>query len=213
MAGSSEPEFQRASLRKESKIIPTGSTPSKRRLSDGEIVNPSHGPSRKSTDDGPNMETYHEGTYRCSRVGHADCRADVRSVCKCGARVAVELLVRRQRLLRAGEVRSAIEQGFYLVQPVNFLLRTEDKLGKRFTKIFQLARREDAWRRPIDGIDAVFLRRPLPGACELLDARRIRGVRGEPSRCARRAARQYGSSLQVVPSSRFAPPLLLLVSA
>jgi len=24
-------------------------------------------------DDGPNMETYHEGTYRSSRVGHADC--------------------------------------------------------------------------------------------------------------------------------------------
>ena len=30
-------------------------------------------------DDGPNMETYHEGTYRSSRVGHADCCPDVRS--------------------------------------------------------------------------------------------------------------------------------------
>src|SRR5262249_8847474 len=30
-------------------------------------------------DDGPKMETYHEGTYRCSCVGHADCRPDVRS--------------------------------------------------------------------------------------------------------------------------------------
>ena len=30
-------------------------------------------------DDGPNMETYHEGTYRSSRVGHADCSPDIRS--------------------------------------------------------------------------------------------------------------------------------------
>jgi hypothetical protein len=30
-------------------------------------------------DDGPNMETYHEGTYRSSRVGHADCGPDIRS--------------------------------------------------------------------------------------------------------------------------------------
>jgi hypothetical protein len=29
-------------------------------------------------DDGPNMETYHEGTYRSSRVGHADCGPDIR---------------------------------------------------------------------------------------------------------------------------------------
>jgi hypothetical protein len=28
-------------------------------------------------DDGPNRETYHEGTYRCSRVGHADCQPDL----------------------------------------------------------------------------------------------------------------------------------------
>jgi hypothetical protein len=25
------------------------------------------------------METYHEGTYRSSRVGHADCGPDIRS--------------------------------------------------------------------------------------------------------------------------------------
>ncbi len=30
-------------------------------------------------DDGPNMETYHEGTYHCSRVGHAACQPDLRS--------------------------------------------------------------------------------------------------------------------------------------
>jgi hypothetical protein len=30
-------------------------------------------------DDGPNMETYHEGTYRSSRVGYADCGPDIRS--------------------------------------------------------------------------------------------------------------------------------------
>jgi hypothetical protein len=30
-------------------------------------------------DDGPNMETYHEGTYRSSRIGHADFGPDVRS--------------------------------------------------------------------------------------------------------------------------------------
>jgi hypothetical protein len=30
-------------------------------------------------DDGPNMETYHEGISRSSRVGHADCGPDIRS--------------------------------------------------------------------------------------------------------------------------------------
>ena len=30
-------------------------------------------------DDGPNMETYHEGTYRSSRLGHADCGPDIHS--------------------------------------------------------------------------------------------------------------------------------------
>jgi hypothetical protein len=30
-------------------------------------------------DNGSNMETYHEGTYRSSRVGRADCGPDIRS--------------------------------------------------------------------------------------------------------------------------------------
>ena len=45
------------------------------------------------------METYHEGTSRCSRVGHADCRPDVRSVRERGPCVPGELLIRVQRLL------------------------------------------------------------------------------------------------------------------
>jgi|GraSoi_2013_60cm_1033757.scaffolds.fasta_scaffold268167_1 hypothetical protein len=35
-------------------------------------------------DDGPNMETHHEGTYRCPRVGHADCQPDLRSARRAG---------------------------------------------------------------------------------------------------------------------------------
>jgi hypothetical protein len=35
-------------------------------------------------DDGPNRETYHVGTYRCSRVGHADCQPDLRSARRAG---------------------------------------------------------------------------------------------------------------------------------
>ena len=45
-------------------------------------------------DDGPNMETYHEGTYRCYRVGHADCCPDVRSARERGPGVPGELLIR-----------------------------------------------------------------------------------------------------------------------
>jgi hypothetical protein len=45
-------------------------------------------------DDGPNMETYHEGTYRSSRVGHADCGPDIRSTCERGSDVSGELLIR-----------------------------------------------------------------------------------------------------------------------
>ena len=33
----------------------------------------------QTRDDGPNMEAYHEGTYRSSRIGHADFGPDVRS--------------------------------------------------------------------------------------------------------------------------------------
>jgi hypothetical protein len=45
-------------------------------------------------DDGPNMETYHEGTYRSSRVGHADCGPDIRSPGERGSDVPGELLIR-----------------------------------------------------------------------------------------------------------------------
>src|SRR5262249_1631847 len=45
-------------------------------------------------DDGPNMETYHEGTYRSSRVGHADCGPDIHSTRERGSDVPVELLIR-----------------------------------------------------------------------------------------------------------------------
>src|SRR6516164_4733980 len=45
-------------------------------------------------DDGPNMETYHEGTYRSSRVGHADCSPDIRSTRERGSDVPGELLIR-----------------------------------------------------------------------------------------------------------------------
>jgi hypothetical protein len=44
--------------------------------------------------DGPNMETYHEGTYRSSRVGHADCGPDIRSPRERGSDVPGELLIR-----------------------------------------------------------------------------------------------------------------------
>ena len=45
-------------------------------------------------DDGPNMETYHEGTYRSSGVGHADCGPDIRSPRERGSDVPGELLIR-----------------------------------------------------------------------------------------------------------------------
>ena len=45
-------------------------------------------------DDGLNMETYHEGTYRSSRVGHADCSPDIRSTRERGSDVPRELLIR-----------------------------------------------------------------------------------------------------------------------
>jgi len=41
-----------------------------------------------------NMETYHEGTYRSSRVGHADCGPDIRSPRERGSDVPGELLIR-----------------------------------------------------------------------------------------------------------------------
>ena len=45
-------------------------------------------------DDGPNMETYHEGAYRSSRVGHADCGPDIRSPRERGSDVPRELIIR-----------------------------------------------------------------------------------------------------------------------
>jgi len=45
-------------------------------------------------DDGPNMETYHESTYRSSRVGHADCGPDIRSTRERGSNVPGEFLIR-----------------------------------------------------------------------------------------------------------------------
>jgi hypothetical protein len=45
-------------------------------------------------DDGPKMETYHESPYRCSRVGHADCRPDVRSPRERGPSVPGQLIIR-----------------------------------------------------------------------------------------------------------------------
>ena len=44
-----------------------------------------------------NMETYHEGAYRCSRVGHADCCPDAPS--ERGPNVPGEFLIRVERLL------------------------------------------------------------------------------------------------------------------
>jgi hypothetical protein len=40
---------------------------------------------------------------------------------------------------------------------IDLLLRTEDQPIKRFAKIFQLTKREDAWRVGIDWIDSVFI--------------------------------------------------------
>ena len=45
-------------------------------------------------DNGLNMETYHEGTYRSSRVGDADCGPDIRSTRERGSDVPRELLIR-----------------------------------------------------------------------------------------------------------------------
>src|SRR5262249_39095398 len=60
-------------------------------------------------DDGPNMEMYHEGTYRSSRVGHADCGPDIRSPREHGSAVPGELLIRLERLLTNDKARSAAE--------------------------------------------------------------------------------------------------------
>jgi hypothetical protein len=43
-----------------------------------------------------------------------------------------------------------------LVQFIQLLLGTGDELIQRFAKMFQLGRREDAWRLAIEWIEAVF---------------------------------------------------------
>src|SRR5262249_47089089 len=60
-------------------------------------------------DDGQNMETYHENTYRSSCVGHADCGPDIRSPRERGSDVPGELLIRLERLLTNDKARSAAE--------------------------------------------------------------------------------------------------------
>src|SRR5712672_2136967 len=52
----------------------------------------------------------------------------------------------------------------HLIQFVYLLLGSEDKLIQRFAKMFQLSRRDDAWRLAIEWIEAVFSCRSLPGA-------------------------------------------------
>jgi hypothetical protein len=48
----------------------------------------------RSRDDGSEKETYHEGTHRSSRVGHAYCRPDICSTRERGSGVSGELLIR-----------------------------------------------------------------------------------------------------------------------
>ncbi len=61
-----------------------------------------------------------------------------------------------------------------LIELVELLLSCEDELFERSAKILQLARREDAWRLAVVRIDAVLVRRSLPGAGYLLFPRRRR---------------------------------------
>jgi hypothetical protein len=60
-------------------------------------------------DDGPNMETYHEDTYRSSRVSHVDRGPDICSPRERGSDVSCELLIRVQRLLTGEKLQSAAE--------------------------------------------------------------------------------------------------------
>jgi hypothetical protein len=59
----------------------------------------------KSSDDGPNMETYHEGTYRSSRVGHVDFgRSPRERGCRQAWQRQLSLRAKREMLL-AGAMR------------------------------------------------------------------------------------------------------------
>ena len=60
-------------------------------VSEGAWLRPADAP---STGDGPNMETYHEGPYRCSRVSNLDGHPDARSTRERGPGVSGELLIR-----------------------------------------------------------------------------------------------------------------------
>src|ERR1700692_1336794 len=72
--------------------------------------------------------------------------------------------------MRDGDARAITEQDGvssltnHLVQFIYLLLGSEDELIQRFAKMFQLSRRDDAWRLAIEWIEAVFFCRPLPGA-------------------------------------------------
>ena len=60
------------------------------------------------------------------------------------------------------------------VESIDLLLRTEDELVERFTKILELVRQKDARRLAIEGIDAMLGRRPPPRSRYWLDADRGR---------------------------------------
>src|SRR5882762_6741823 len=49
----------------------------------------------------------------------------------------------------------------HLIQFIYLLLGSEDELIQRFAKMFQLSRRDDAWRLAIEWIEAVFFCRFL----------------------------------------------------
>src|SRR5262249_45779184 len=86
--GAATAKLHNDSPRKESKIIPIGSIPCKKRAMrrcTNRERRPSKAPLHRPADDS-NMEKYHEEAYRCSRDDHADCRADLRSVRRRGAR-------------------------------------------------------------------------------------------------------------------------------
>src|SRR6516162_2853983 len=56
-----------------------------------------------------------------------------------------------------------------LVEPIDLLLRGEDQLVERILEFFELVRRQDARRLAAIGVDAVLVRRSLPGGRYLLD--------------------------------------------
>ena len=56
-----------------------------------------------------------------------------------------------------------------LVEPIDLLLRAEDQLVERLSELLELVRRQDAGRLAAVGVDAVLVRRSLPGGRYLLD--------------------------------------------